>query len=334
MSLPPLHAGIILISICLVHSIENNPNREFSTESFVNVPKNIQLVKNLHQILQLNQIGIAVILFDAINIDVVQDFLTTYKNTLQRQLVQIPTTKFDDETIIPKRVTIQPMANCETTWIFALQRDLRIGQELARYCQNTESRSKHNLSLVLAINRSFSEREIEVFLNATWNLLIPLDLIVLLCIDDDCTAYRFDKDTGLTQSTNDLDNRVLLAPVQYTPMNRKGRLPNTQHDQFVVKSLVNHYMIFDVVDMAADGQPTRLVGFYVWTSHLLAEMLHQKLHLIVMKMNRLNFTSDVNILSNIYRKEQRLYTNFLPAMDRLDMTVTYVKSIDVFTKFV
>lgn len=296
--------------------------QQFSNISVKNIHANELRTFNLMQILTLHAISSATVVFDDLSVDASEQFLHSIVTSCGRQFRWniVWLTNNRDEPLPERSIMATPMSGSQTVWYFVFVGRLVFGRELCDLLQQSRVREAHHLSLVLVLGdaQEPNSSRLTEFLRYVWKHSEPMNLIALLCPGTECIAYRFYPDEGLTRSTTLTGNANIYRPSSYPAARRFDPPPNSSADELLVKFETNFLFAYDVVDMARDHRG-RLVGFFVWTAGLLAELLGKRLHVITVKRNR-----------QVGR--QLFSTSLLDWMDRMDMRVTLAESWDQWTK--
>lgn len=270
------------------------------------------IVHNLMQILHTNQIHSCQILFDSSNIDLVETYLktiATHQKSFIWQLSQTASTdngEMSSENKVKQVPEIMaeplPMANAQKCWIFIFLSSFNFGHEL-----QLQVHCRLGLVLIIDANETTANTSLHEFVHNIWNLAKPSDLLVLLHRKQrDCRALRFRPDMGLIQSSKPSENQLIYTPMSYMPAPQP----------FVVKFIVDRSNAFIVKDMAGD-QNERLVGFNVWTSCLLAEMLGRRLQIESVELHV--YIKDAK-LKQFLREYPAIVSRSLLPMDRNPFT--------------
>lgn len=319
--------GIVALSVYQIDAHSQIPIPE-------NAPSNRRIVENLVKIVQLNRIRYALIAFDGKNHDISQLFLSTIAHrvdsTFQWQLIK---TQYRQASLPPASVPqkYQLMANSQTRWIIVLMSDINFDNELLEYTRNAVLRNTFHLSLVMVINenRSATVHNISEFIVYVWNLVQPIEFITMQCNGDvePCASFRYDPEMGLNEAST-------YDPQPYSAARQLNRIPNCDANELIVKFNVNHLAAFPIVDVS-DNNHKRLVGFNVWLSALLADMLDKRLHFVVADIDKMLAKDNDTAVRNLFRKKVReIYTNSIMPTDRLPAKITYMENYESMIRYV
>lgn len=306
-------------SLWLIVHLQNQHLRNSILENCI---EESAIISNLKQFLDINRIQVASIFTDHTSADVYDQFITSISSPpgvpIQWNILRIADNRVAS---LPKRTfTFLPMANSKTVWFIVFIERLVFGRELCDHCQNRRLRETHHLSIVLVLNDAVpsTSSDIAKFLSYVWKYTEPMDLVAIHCPRNNCTAFRFYPEEGLTMTAEALDYHNIYRPQSFPAALRQNRPPNSTTDQFIAKFDINFLSAFPMIDVPHEHRD-RLLGFFVWTGQLLADLLNKRLHVVT-------YTSDLVAV----RKFDS--SSLLDWMDRFELQITYTETKATFLK--
>lgn len=316
-----IHLRCFLVAIVAIPVIQTNLLQHVYPDSFGDNPAEIV---NLMQVVDLNRIRVASIFMDDDSVDLNDTFLRLISARTDIQF-QWNTIRFASQSAewLPESIesnTLRPMASSQTAWFIVFIDRLELGRELCDHSQNRRLRATHHLSIVLVLNNAQPSTDLDMteFLSYVWKYTEPMNLIAIQCPHDNCTAFRFYPAEGLTMSADTFDHTHIYSPQSFPAASRHNRPPNSTADQLIVKFDIDFMSAFAVTDVPRE-HCHRLVGRYVWTGRLLADMLNKRLHI-------------VTAASGIVGETMFASSSLLDWMDRIDVQITYADSLESFNK--
>lgn len=297
----------------------------------------------LTQLFRLNNIQSIHILFDEKSIDESNHLIESISKlqkptyTFEWNIVKLKPTSGIYEPLANFTAPLLMLANSQRKWYILFAGRLEFGRETFDLCMTTEIRDNHHLSLVIVLsnldNNPSNERAIIDYLHYVWAHVHPSDLLAIVCAErNECVSYRYNPEVTTIIAKTFEETMSLYKPADHSAAMRRQRPINVEPERFVVKFTINFLNAFIAIDMAHDSSE-RLVGFHVWTAHLLAEMLHKPLHLVLMGMTGAKSQIADSKLHTMIEQDLRISTSSLLAGDRIEMTTTLTSSMEEYTKY-
>lgn len=299
-------------------------------------------IQKLVQLCRSNNIRSAYLLFNGNGIDASQQFLQSIAkmehpaSTFQWRIFKLQTNLASLGTLPSFSETRLKIANSLHEWVFIFAEHLEFGREEFELCMASDIRDYHHLSLVLVLMISTqqlptNEQSIIDHLQYVWTHVHPTDLLAIVCCHSDCISYRYNPDMITQNASTSEETQLLFEPANHAAAMRLQRPLDVDPDCFIAKFALHSINMFVAIDLARDGREI-LVGYNLWIAHLLAEMLHKPLHVVLIGMEGLYTHINNWKTARPFETDMRVPTKSLQPEDRFLLTTTYAKTLEDFNR--